>query len=82
MPACTFCIQGDRIWAAWLSIYILVCIAVALRPGLVIRVLSYGKKSSSDINARILLSTRIIAAVSVIYGTGYLAWEILLNLMR
>jgi len=82
MPACTFSIQGDRIWAAWLSIYILVCIAVALRPGLVIRVLSYGKKNSSDVNARILLTTRIIAAVSVIYGAGYLAWEILLNLMH
>lgn len=75
MPACTFCIHGDRIWAVWLIVYMIVGLAIALRPTWVIRLLSYGRKGSSDVNARVSLATRIIAGVSVIYAVGYLAWE-------
>jgi hypothetical protein len=53
----------------------IVGLAIALRPTWVIRLLSYGRKGSSDVNARVSLATRIIAGVSVIYAVGYLAWE-------
>lgn len=68
--------KDDPIWRGLLSITVLVCLAIALYPGLVIKVLSYGKMTARDINGRLLLATRILAVIGVIYGVAYLAWGI------
>ena len=68
--------KDDPIWKGLLIIAILVFLVVAVYPGLVIKVLSYGRKTTQDINGRLLVATRIMATIGVIYGVVYLAWGI------
>jgi hypothetical protein len=69
--------KDDPIWRGWLLISVLVFLVVALYPGLAIKVLSYGRKTTQDIDRRLLVTTRLLAVVAVIYGVAYLAWGVI-----
>lgn len=69
--------KDDPIWRGLLLIAVLVFFVVALYPGLAIKILSYGRKTTQDVNGRLLVATRILAAIGVIYGVAYLAWGII-----
>lgn len=65
----------DPIGKGLLLLIIVVGFLVAWRPEWFVRVLSFGRSEVRDINRIVLLTTRIIALVSAIYGVAYLVWS-------
>jgi hypothetical protein len=68
--------NDDPIWRGLLVVAVLIFLMVALYPDLVIKVLSYGRKTTQDVDRNLLIATRIMAAIGVIYGVAYIAWGI------
>jgi hypothetical protein len=69
--------KDDPIWNGLLLIAVVVCSVVALYPGWTIKILSYGRKTTQDINARLLVTTRIMAAIGVLWGVAHFIWGII-----
>ncbi len=65
----------DPIGRWLLLVAVIVFSLVAFRPDWFIRVLSYGRHGFRDVNGALLRVTRIVAAVSAIWGAVYLTWN-------
>lgn len=64
----------DQIGRGLLMLAVIVFSLVALRPDWCIKVLSYGRYDLRDINSSLLRVTRIVTAVSAVWGAVYLLW--------
>lgn len=68
---------NDTVGRIVLLLAVFVFSLVALNPGFVIRVLSYGRRRAEDINGQLLKTTRAIAAISAICGAVDLVMSVL-----